>query len=90
MTKVKKYPLYNDGNRKSDCKVYLNTKHHKHKLIYCKTSKYEHEETSWFCNVCNNHYDPDDWSFYCTECDFHLCYECYENEEEEEDEEDSF
>ena len=54
------------------------TKYHKHSLIYCNTSRNEYE-TYWNCNVCRIKYGPQSWSFYCTKCDYDLCYNCFKN-----------
>ena len=58
----------------SDC---IETKKHRHSLIYCNTSRTENE-TYWNCNECGTKYPPQSWSFYCTKCDYDLCYNCFQ------------
>ena len=61
--------IYSDNNL-------VDTKYHDHSLIYCNTSRNE-KETYWNCNVCKVKYGPQKWSFYCTKCDYDLCYNCF-------------
>lgn len=75
----KKYPLNNDGDRKSYKLNKINIDLHKHPLIYCLTSRNSNNKTTWTCNNCNDNYNEDDWSFYCSLCDYDLCYYCYMN-----------
>ena len=49
---------------------------HNHNLIYCLTQR-TNEPTLWICNNCKSKYVNRDWSFYCTKCDYDLCYNCY-------------
>ena len=68
-------------NLNSNSKIYsdnnlVDTKYHDHSLIYCNTSRNE-KETYWNCNVCRVKYGPQKWSFYCTKCDYDLCYNCF-------------
>ena len=53
---------------------YLETNLHEHKLIYCITSRLYLNETSWCCDNCKK--KGKNWNFYCTLCDFDLCYDC--------------
>ena len=53
---------------------YLETNLHEHKLIYCITSRFYFDETSWECDECNK--VGKNWNFYCTSCNYDLCYNC--------------
>ena len=53
---------------------YLETNLHKHRLIYCITSRLYLFETGWSCDNCKK--EGKNWNFYCTVCDFDLCYDC--------------
>ena len=55
---------------------FVNTKYHTHALIYCNTSRND-KETSWNCDICGINYGPQNWSFYCTKCDYDVCLNCY-------------
>ncbi len=50
---------------------------HIHPLIYCNTHGLNKKE-KWICSKCSKNY-KNDWSFYCTLCNFYLCYDCYIN-----------
>lgn len=49
---------------------------HEHSLIFCFTSERAKFGTYWICNKCNSNYSYETPSFYCTLCDFDLCYKC--------------
>jgi len=49
---------------------------HSHDLVFCRTSRCVLNETYWFCNECQKSYNPEDWGFYCTLCDYDLCSKC--------------
>ena len=49
---------------------------HSHDLVFCRTSRCILNETYWYCNECHKGYGPENWSFYCTLCDYDLCCEC--------------
>jgi hypothetical protein len=51
---------------------------HSHDLVFCRTSRCVLNETYWFCNECQKGYNPEDWGFYCTLCDYDLCSKCAE------------
>lgn len=55
---------------------FIKTKYHNHSLIYCNTSRNE-GETTWNCDICRAKYGPQSWSFYCTKCDYDVCYNCF-------------
>ena len=55
----------------------INDDCHNHPLIYCNTHGLNNKE-KWICNKCSKSY-KNDWSFYCTWCNFYLCYDCYIN-----------
>ena len=75
----KKYPLDDEGERENNDIKTIDVDCHEHPLVYCLTSRSENKETTWICNKCLKHYEDNEWSFYCTSCDYDLCYECYEN-----------
>ena len=79
--KIKRNNEKKDLNLNSNSKNYfddnfIDFKYHKHSLIYCNTSRNENE-TFWNCDVCRIKYGPQSWSFYCTKCDYDLCYNCF-------------
>ena len=47
---------------------------HEHKLVYL--SRRADNCSSWKCNICQEDYSYEIWSFYCTECDFDICANC--------------
>ena len=52
------------------------TPYHQHRLAFCRTSRNFNYFSQWMCDNCREQYDNDQWSFYCTLCDFDLCCEC--------------
>ena len=84
----KKYPFLDDETKESDSikKVKINC--HKHPLMYCITSRRSKSKTSWICNECLIPFSDNEWSFYCSICDYDICYECYEDKNESESEND--
>ena len=73
-----KYNLfYTENNRNFEFKL-VSLKSHNHKLIYCLTQR-NNEPTSWICNNCSRNFGNRDWSFYCTRCDYDICFDCYNN-----------
>ena len=81
-----KYPLDEEGNRKNDTIETINFEGHKHPLIYCITSRTANKKTNWFCNECYKSFGNNEWSFYCSLCDYDLCYNCYLNNIDKESE----
>jgi len=71
-----KYPFFGDGERKDYNIKKINEDCHDHPLMYCLTSR-TRIAMNWNCNLCNKTFGMDDWSFYCSVCDFDLCYDCY-------------
>ena len=55
---------------------YLDAAYHKHKLLFCRTSRNTKELNSWNCDNCRQSFNNENWSFYCTNCDFDLCCSC--------------
>ena len=55
---------------------FLETSLHKHRLIYCITSRNYFGESFWICDKCEK--KGCNWGFFCTstECDFDLCVDC--------------
>ena len=80
-----KYPILDDGNKENYSieKVKINC--HRHPLMYCITSRNSLSKTSWICNECQNSFDENEWSFYCSKCDYDICYNCYEHENQSND-----
>ena len=72
----KKYPLFFAGNRLDYNIKVINVFCHEHPMIYCITSR-NRNPTTWICNKCLKNYKENDWSFYCSLCDYDLCYSCY-------------
>ena len=77
-----KYPFLDEGHRKSFEITKTNEKCHEHPLLYCLTSR-TNIATNWNCNSCYKNFGMDDWSFYCSCCDYDLCYDCYEKSHKE-------
>ena len=73
-----KYPFFNDGERLDDGISTVDINLHKHPLIYCITSR-ARIATYWYCNSCSGKYGYEDWSFYCSICDYDICFQCYLN-----------
>jgi len=71
-----KYPFFNDGERKDYEIKTERINNHQHQLIYCITSRYR-IPTTWTCNICSNNFGIEDWSFYCSLCDYDICFSCY-------------
>ena len=44
-------------------------------LLYCITSRYYLTNTTWRCDKCKE--KNTNWSFYCTLCDYDLCFDCF-------------
>lgn len=75
-----KYPLISKGKKENDSiKIIKNLKYHQHPLVYCITSRCSEAKTNWICDKCLKHYNNGEWSFYCSLCDFDLCFECYKS-----------
>ena len=73
-----KYNLfYTERNMNSSFEL-VEMKCHNHPLIYSLTQR-TNEPTSWICNNCSRTFGNRDWSFYCTRCDYDLCFDCYNN-----------
>ena len=82
----KKYPIFDDDENKESSsikRVKINC--HIHPLMYCITSRSSISKTSWICNECQNSFDDNEWSFYCSICDYDICYNCYEDENKSND-----
>ena len=77
ITDEEKYLFYNEGKKENTNEIRTKVEYHKHPLIYCMTSK-SREKEKWKCNKCEEKYDMDIWGFYCSLCDFSLCYKCYD------------
>ena len=77
-----KYPFFTDGERFDDEVKIVNLKCHEHPLMYCITSR-TRIPTVWNCNICMENFSYQDWSFFCSICDYDICYECYLNSMDE-------
>ena len=55
---------------------FLNTAYHKDRLVFCRSSRHFIFYNKWNCDNCGEQFDNDQWSFYCTACDFDLCCDC--------------
>ena len=56
--------------------LFFDTDLHEHRLVFCRSSRHFILYNRWICNNCRETYDNDQWSFYCTKCDFDLCCDC--------------
>ena len=74
----KKFPLFLAGGRESVTIKFINDDCHKHPLMYCITSRLSNGITKWVCKKCLKTY-KNRWSFYCSICNYDLCYNCYIN-----------
>ena len=52
---------------------------HEHRLVYCRSSRSSLAFNGWICNNCKKEFNNNDWSFYCTLCDYDLCDDCMES-----------
>ena len=77
ITDEEKYLFYNEGKKENINEIRTKVEYHKHPLIYCMTSK-SREKEKWKCNKCEEKYEMDIWGFYCSLCDYSLCYKCYD------------
>ena len=71
-----KYNLFYKELNRNPVFNLVNMKCHNHPLIYCLTQR-TNQETRWICNNCSRNFGNKDWSFYCTRCDYDLCFDCY-------------
>ena len=74
--KKKEFPDNIDNSNITINKKYLKTVYHKHILYYSRTSRDSTELQQWYCNNCQEEFENDVWSFYCTKCDYDLCKKC--------------
>ena len=49
---------------------------HRHRLVFCRPSKYFIFFKSWECVKCSRTFSNKIWCFYCTSCNYNLCCEC--------------
>ena len=71
----KMYPLKEYYHEQTKLKIYK-FPFHDHKLIYCRTSRFDDRISQWLCDLCSKNYNYKIWSFYCTECDYDICLKC--------------
>lgn len=74
----KKLPLFLAGGRENVNIKSIHDDSHEHPLIYCITSRGSNKITKWVCQKCSKIY-KNKWSFYCSICNYDLCYNCYIN-----------
>ena len=72
-----RYPLSYFGNKLNYNIKRVNHYAHDHTLIYCITSR-SRKFSGWICNECHKSYGGNDWSLYCSLCDYDICNECYD------------
>ena len=77
-----KYPLDNIDNKDDELIEKIKYDYHPHTLIYCITSRADKIKTIWYCKECKTRYDQDEWSFFCSVCEYDLCYNCYSYKDE--------
>ena len=49
-------------------------RNHEHILTFCK--RVVSDCSGWSCNKCKKSYTYDEWSFYCSKCDYDICLIC--------------
>ena len=74
--KIKSFPKNVVPSNKNVKNNIEESSHHEHKLVYCRTIR-SCRSCGWTCNVCKKGYGIEDWSFYCTLCDFDQCPKCF-------------
>ena len=74
--KKKAFPDEVKPSNKDIKEPFLKSNHHQHKLIYCRSSRSVIGYNTWRCDICNERFKNNIWSFYCTQCDFDLCCNC--------------
>ena len=72
---IRKYPLNYIFNENIFF-YHFNYQSHKHRLIYCRTSRYDDKTTKWTCQLCNKTFGDEIWSFFCTNCNYDICLSC--------------
>ena len=72
-----KYLFYKEGKKENINEIKIKNEVHEHPLIYCMTSKSK-DYQDWKCNKCGGKYGMEIWGYYCSLCDFSLCFTCYE------------
>ena len=71
-----KYLFYKEGKKENINEMKIKKECHEHPLIYCMTSK-SSEYQRWKCTKCGEGFGMEIWGFYCSLCDYSLCYRCY-------------
>ena len=74
-----KKKVFPDGvtpSNKSVKENFINAAYHEHRLVYCRSSRSVIGYNGWICDNCRDNFDNDEWSFFCTSCDFDLCCSC--------------
>ena len=51
---------------------------HDHILAYCRFNSTYLNLSEWKCSLCERKFEADIWPFYCTNCNFKVCYICKE------------
>ena len=58
--------------------LFISHSGHEHRLAYCMTKRTLFL-SGWTCNKCREKFNGKIWTFYCTKCDYDLCYNCAQN-----------
>ena len=69
------YSLIIHGMRKNYSIKSISDSRHYHPLMYCNISRGRNSMNTWYCDNCKKEYN-NEWSFYCSICDYNLCYKC--------------
>ena len=73
-----KYPLYSFNNYGKNYERHKFPNHY-HELLFCRSSRFRNYLNSWNCDLCKRLFRNEEWSFYCTFCDFDICSICAKN-----------
>ena len=61
---------------------FIKSENHKHRLVYCRTSR-SIVFSGWVCSKCQKFFEKNEWSFYCTLCDYDFCNDCIKSNEKD-------
>ena len=73
--KMGNIPKNVNPSNKNVKKQFIKPSEHKHRLAYCRTKRTP-AHGGWFCDKCKESFTNRVWTFYCTQCDYDLCYKC--------------
>lgn len=74
-TKKKSFPE-NNSFLQIPFRQFYKTIYHEHSLIYCRSSRSNNSLIGWVCDICERKFKNEDWSFFCTKCNFDVCINC--------------